>query len=316
MTAVQVSSLPSDILAALRAAFWQAAIDELALLSGGLSGATLLSFTVAGTSYVLRKGDVARAPQSLACLRHAAERGVAPELRYADDRTGICIMDRVRGQPFGRDPMLAPNRVERVATALRRLHEGPAFPPAPTLAQTLEFFQAQKIAPTVARVLQDIAPSTERFAAAAPCHRDLNPNNILETSERDYFVDWEGAGQGDPFLDLAQLGVFAFPAPERREVLLASYLGRPPTDEEKARTIVARVRALAVYALAFVHVQSLTGTLQAAGEAVPLADLLRELAAQRERIPPGTLAASLQREMQREMAATALRDAVAQLRAD
>ncbi len=85
MTAVQVSSLPIDILVALRTAFGQAAIDELALLSGGLSGATLLSFTVADTSYVLRKGDIARAPQSLACLRIAAERGVAPGLRYADD---------------------------------------------------------------------------------------------------------------------------------------------------------------------------------------------------------------------------------------
>ncbi len=223
-------------------------------------------------------------------------------------------MDRVRGEPFGRDPTLALNRVERAATTLRRLHEGPAFPPAPTLAQTLEFFQAQKTAPTVARVLQDIAPSTDRFAAAAPCHRDLNPNNILETSERDYFVDWEGAGQGDPFLDLAQLGVFAFPDREQREGLLASYLGRPPTDEEKARTIVARVRALAVYALAFLYVQSLTGSPHPGGEAVPLADLFRELARLRERVPPGALAASLQREMQQEMAATAFRDAVARLR--
>jgi Ser/Thr protein kinase RdoA (MazF antagonist) len=225
-------------------------------------------------------------------------------------------MDRARGEPFGRDPALAPHRVERVATTLRRLHEGPAFPPALTLAQTLEYFQAEKVAPAVAAALRDTAPCTVRFALAAPCHRDLNPNNILDTPERAYFVDWEAAGQGDPFLDLAQLGVFAFPARVQREALLASYLGRPATAEEKARTIIARVRALAAYALAFSFIQSQTSSPDPGGETVSLADLLPALAAQRERIPCGTLAASLQLEMQQEMAAGAFREAVARLHAE
>jgi thiamine kinase-like enzyme len=155
-----------------------------------------------------------------------------------------------------------------------------------------------------------------RFALAAPCHRDLNPNNILDTPERAYFVDWEAAGQGDPFLDLAQLGVFAFPARVQREALLASYLGRPATAEEKARTIIARVRALAAYALAFSFIQSQTSSPDPGGETVSLADLLPALAAQRERIPCGTLAASLQLEMQQEMAAGAFREAVARLHAE
>ena len=140
----------------------------------------------------------------------------------------------------------------------------------------------------------------------APCHRDLNPNNILETADRAVFVDWDTAGQGDPYLDLAQLGVFAFPAPPEREALLEAYLGRRATDAERARSTVARVRALAFYALAFRQVQAVAGQVVPDDAPVPsLPELFATIAVRRENTSPGLLARSLQREMRETLAGEA-----------
>jgi len=102
MSAVDRSTLPAEVSAALHAVLGDAAVEQLALMSGGLSGAMLLSFTVEGAEYVLRRGVVARAPRELACMRIASDRGIAPRLHHADAETAVVIMDRVAGAPLGR----------------------------------------------------------------------------------------------------------------------------------------------------------------------------------------------------------------------
>jgi Ser/Thr protein kinase RdoA (MazF antagonist) len=152
------------------------------------------------------------------------------------------------------------------------------------------------------RTLEELAPLTTQHAHAAPCHHDLNPNNVIVTPDRVYFVDWDTAAAGDPFIDLAQLGVFAFPTAEQRVALLDAYVGRRPTDEERARSVVARVIVLAVYAAAFFHVHAQTHRAAARAPGVPFARMLSALGASRERTDPGAVAASLVIEMQRESA--------------
>lgn len=317
---LEVSALPAEVRSALRAAFGTAPIEELAPLGGGLSTSTLFSFTAGGAEYVLRKGDAERAPHAIACMRIASERGVAPRLHYADARTGVAIMDRVSGAPLGRSTLAAPTRREAVAATLRRLHHGPAFPRGPDRMDILRGLDRQHAAATghglpviLLRTVEELAACTAGHAHAAPCHNDLNPNNVLVTPDRVYFVDWDTASAGDPFIDLAQLGVFAFPAPDQRHALLEAYVGRRPTDEEHARAVVARVLALAFYAAAFFMVRARIAGPPARAEAVPLAQLLRELATSRERADPGAVAASLLLEMQRESAAHAFAGAKARL---
>ena len=125
-------------------------------------------------------------------------------------------------------------------------------------------------------------------------------------------VDWDTAGQSDPFIDVGQLGVFAFP--NQREAFLEAYLGRPANEEDVARSLLGRVVALAFYALSFRNVQML------AGEKVPpdapeptLAEVFAALATKRERMSPGLLARALQREMRETLASDAFAAAEARL---
>lgn len=313
-------TLPADAEAALRAHFGDAPVESLAPLGGGLSRALVVAFTVGGHDYVLRRSHPEQAPRGLSCLRIAAARGVAPPLHYADDRTGLSISDRVHGEALGRDQSLAPSRVERVARALRRLHDGPAFPAGPTLAGILDFFESHLTAltgrglpPELIDVLGAVSPCVKRFASAAPCHLDLNPNNVIETATEVFFVDWDTAGAGNPFVDLAQLGVFALPAPAERNALLAEYLGRAPNDAETARATLSRVAVLGCYAAAFLHVRALTGAPMPSGDVPPWSEMLRVAGAERERTPPGALAVSLLREMTREAASDSFAAARARL---
>lgn len=93
------------------------------------------------------------------------------------------------------------------------------------------------------RIVEELERVNAPHAQAAPCHRDLNPNNVLVTADRVYFVDWTIAGAGDPFVDLAQLGVFAFPRPEQREALLDAYLGRSPSRSRRSSSRSASRRS-------------------------------------------------------------------------
>jgi aminoglycoside phosphotransferase (APT) family kinase protein len=133
------------------------------------------------------------------------------------------------------------------------------------------------------------------------------------TPERVYLVDWDTAQQGDPFLDLAQLGVFAFPAPAQRDALLEAYLGRPATAQERGRAIVARALVLGIYAAAFFLVHARLTRAPSRAKGVPLPELFAQFAVARERVEPGLVAASLFAEMHRMTATRAFEVAVAAL---
>jgi aminoglycoside phosphotransferase (APT) family kinase protein len=303
--------LPPDAVAALRAAFGQTPVQDLETLTGGMSRTLIVGFTVDGAGYVLRRSASERVPETLTCARLAGERGVGPRVVHSNEATGYCVMERVKGPLFGSDPAMAPGRTERVASTLRCLHDGPAFPGGPALPQTLAFFDSlsrrtsgQGVPSSLAGAIEAVAPAMARFAFTAPCHRDLNPNNIFEREEGAVFVDWDTAAQGDPYVDLAQLGVFAFRTPAARDALLEAYLGRGPTEQERDRSLLARVAALGVYALSFRQVQAVSGmTVGADVRAPALDDLFAAMATQRERTNPALVALALARETE-ELAAS------------
>ncbi len=252
-------------------------------------------------------------------MQIASDRGIAPRLCFADALTGISITDRVSGAPLGPNAP-DPTRLHKVAATLRRLHQGPAFPRASTVVGILRIMQTQMLAAAgealpgdLLRAADEIAARTGRYAESAPCHNDLNPNNVLVDGDRILFVDWDTACAGDPFVDLAQLGVFAFPRPDEREALLEAYLARRPTVEDRARATLARVTALAFYAAAFFLVRAISGAPRVEAESVPLAEPLQTIKTARERTDPGTLAASLLLEMQRERATRACAAAMSTL---
>lgn len=225
-------------------------------LTGGRSGALLFSVEADGQSYVVRQMGVQnRIPGSSdreqTCMHLAAELGLAPRIVRGWPEQGIVLMEKVAGHPIGRGTPRETDPLGRLAAVLRRLHGGPAFPVGPTMAERLAQLESfgVPLPPLLGDSIRAALPQLE--GTSAPCHLDLNPSNILATPERIYLVDWEIAAQSEPFLDLAQLGVWVCRGDRERDELLALYLERPPDAREQRRMQLARVLALSFYALGF-----------------------------------------------------------------
>lgn len=312
-SSLDVDTLPPEIVRALESAFGDAKLERTAAMPGGFSGATLLSLDVAGRGYVVRRPnpsrprDELRAPREVVCHQIASELGIAPKLHYVDPISFVSIMDRIEGKPLRGSPTRGSERLERLTATLRRLHAGPAFPKGPSVGAMLQYLDQSLRAgggrglPTLLlRSVEQAAKATERFAESASCHNDLNPTNILETPEAFFFVDWETACLGDPFFDLAELGVFAFPTVEGRAELLEAYLQRSPSNQERARETLARVEALGFYTAGFVL--ALSGDpRELPSKAPPFRELLTLLGSATERPGPEVIAASLLAELEREV---------------
>lgn len=318
-----VATLPDDVRRVLGDAFGsEFAVDDVTVLRGGRSGAAVYGVRVHEGAFVVRVPDPSRpqhdlrSEREIACMALAAERAIGPRLQHADRSAGITVSARIDGVLDGPARSLAPGRIERLATVLRRLHDGPALPADGNLPALLvhldETLRARgRALPLGLRgAVEEMLAACTRFGRRTPCHNDLNPGNILETAERAYLIDWEVAGWGDPFIDVALVGVFGLPRSSAREELLAHYLGRQPDDEDRAHALVARAAALGVYAAAFTAAAILEDATPA--DDMParvfdevVADLARGQARSAE------VAAALVRQMQAEAGTNDYRAAVA-----
>jgi thiamine kinase-like enzyme len=71
-----------------------------------------------------------------------------------------------------------------------------------------------------------------------PCHNDLLPANVLDDGRRLWIVDYEYAGNGDPWFELGNAWSEASLPADLLEPLVTAYLGRP------SPALVARARLL------------------------------------------------------------------------
>ena len=65
--------------------------------------------------------------------------------------------------------------------------------------------------------------------APVPCHNDLLAGNFLRGSERIWIVDWEYAGMGDRYFDLANFAINNELSPAQHPDLLADYFAEEAT---------------------------------------------------------------------------------------
>ncbi len=90
-------------------------------------------------------------------------------------------------------------------------------------AVTDPFRRAQTLVARIAEVLPLTAP--------APCHNDLLPGNVLATDAdpgHALLVDWEYAGMGHRYFDLANLAVNNAFDEAAQDRLLQAYFDQPP----------------------------------------------------------------------------------------
>src|SRR5262249_26039408 len=74
--------------------------------------------------------------------------------------------------------------------------------------------------------------------AERPCHNDLLNANFIADGDRIWVVDWEYAGMGDPFFDLANFSINNGLDEDGERALLAAY--RSNDDPDAARLALMR----------------------------------------------------------------------------
>ena len=92
------------------------------------------------------------------------------------------------------------------------------------------------------RVAEHIEGAKSFAGASCVCHNDLLLENLIATDgSRLYAIDWEYAAMGDPFYDLAVIVEGHGLDEPQQHVLLAEYLARPVSADDRQRLAHWRV---------------------------------------------------------------------------
>jgi thiamine kinase-like enzyme len=188
-------------------------------LGGGITNHNFKVEAVGGT-FVLRMGGaktallgIDRAVEHAAGMR-AFEVGVGPEVVAYVPSQGWLVARFVEARAIAPDEMRRPETLDRVASALRKFHEAAPIPGRFDAHAVVEDYCAKAIDHGVAIPPRYVSAhaTSERIRAArgeqpaVPCHNDLLNANFLDDGEI-RIVDWEYAGMGDRFFDLANFSV-------------------------------------------------------------------------------------------------------------
>jgi len=120
-----------------------------------------------------------------------------------------------------------------VGSLLRRLHDGPAIRGRFDSFRVVEAYAATAAVrgvppPPAYQRTRETALAIEERRRGAPlraCHNDLLAANFVHDGDRPWIVDWEYAGMGDPYFDLANFAVNNGLDEDGERELLAAYHG-------------------------------------------------------------------------------------------
>jgi thiamine kinase-like enzyme len=202
-------------------------------------------------------------------LNLAAARGLGPEVVRSVLPEGHLITRWIPATPFSDIPAKyrEPDVLRSVAGAVRRIHALPpidhAFDPFERIRASFDRAAARSV-PLPAgsdRILRRLGEIENARGPLAPpdralCHNDLFAGNILDANPI-RFIDWEFAGMGDIFFDLATLAVATDEsAPlldECRNAILDGYFGTVSPGQRRRLDDMIFVVRLHVVAWGLTH---------------------------------------------------------------
>jgi len=226
---------------------WPGRGPEVEELGGGITNRNF-KVAVGGEAFVLRVGGkdtqllgIDRDHEHAASVA-AARAGVGPEVVAYVAEEGWLVTRFVEGHPVPVEELRTPTGIQRVVEALRGVHEGPEIPGrfdpfrvVETYRETAETHRVE--IPAGYAWAKEKADAIERALGKRPrrpCHNDLLNANFLADGERLWIVDWEYAGMGDPFFDLANFAVNHELGEAEEALLLSAYLGEPSECDRDA----------------------------------------------------------------------------------
>jgi thiamine kinase-like enzyme len=255
----------------LREAFGVTELENLHMIKD-LASSKVFRIIVRGSPFLLKISTRAHDPaRHYACMKAAAEAGLAPRVLYTNIEDSISIEDFVKAQPLPVSEALV-----LLPAVLRKLHNLPPFSRAPfnttctfllnkgpALDGYLQQFQAANILPKIkseeffARYAELAAVYPYNDGEMVSSHNDLfKPDNILFDGQRVWLVDWEAAFLNDRYADLAAVANQVVTNDEEEMVYLHEYFGAAPDQYQRARFHLMQQIAHLFYTMAFLSLGS------------------------------------------------------------
>lgn len=235
-------------------------------LLGGFSGTSICRFEVNHKSYVLRlfKPELGYydGVRQIMTAKLAGEIGIAPKVHFIDPDLKGYIMDYVQGRTIRKTDLESKENLANLALTIKCLHSSKQpFPEARSPLQSFQLSVAKGDRqatpyPTkfreVRKIMEDIGGTLQLNPVPyVPTHLDLNAQNILLKGNDFLLIDWENGGLSDPYFDLSMLPIFLRLDEKETTQFLTTYFGRPPTQFEWDRFIVAQPICLLLRAAVF-----------------------------------------------------------------
>ena len=201
-----------------RVPHWVGVSDLIATRLGGGITNNNFRIDVGGESFVLR--IIGADTELLGINRdyeHAAnlaagKLGIAPEVYYLIQPEGYLVTRFINGRPILPEEISQPENIRRVMETVKKIHAMHDIPGRFDVFQVVRDYSETARRYEVAfpkdydwliRRLQEAEDALSvRPYKPCPCHNDLLNANFL-TNGQLYILDWEYAGMGDAFFDLA-----------------------------------------------------------------------------------------------------------------
>ncbi len=217
----------------------------------GLPGGNHSSFLVESNKgdYVLRLPGPAKAfapaqdlEHELAVLSLMSAEDLAPQPAHADPATGVLLVRFLEGRTLSCEDLQRPRCLEQVAAVLAKVHrhrwDARIVDPAVAVCGYLAILESSRtmrqVVMPIRRILARLSGAFEQGSPPVLCHNDLLSGNI-HAGARLRLLDWEYAGGGDPWFDVATLICYHDLGPGARTALVAAYARSSGRQIEPAR---------------------------------------------------------------------------------
>jgi thiamine kinase-like enzyme len=226
---------------------WPGREATVEVLGGGITNRNF-KVTLDDGVYVLRIGGkdtellgIDRRVEHEASLAAAAV-GVGPEVVAFIEPEGYLVTGFIGGHVVVPEAIREPEALRRVARSLRAVHNGPPIPARFDPFRVVEAYAATAATNGItvpepyerARETAKLVQRARGTAPERPCHNDLLTANFIDDGTRIRIVDWEYAGMGDVFFDLANFAVNNGLSGEQTIELLRAYFGEVRPEHERA----------------------------------------------------------------------------------
>ena len=165
----------------------------------------------------------------------AGELGIAPEVVAFIEPEGYLVTKFIEGRPIPPEELKQPQNLAQVASILNEIHAMPSIPGVfspfmvvrnyTKIAQEHNVTFPEKFDWLISQMNDAEAAMMNTSRIQRPCHNDLLNGNFLLANKL-YVLDWEYAGMGDVFFDLANFSNNHELSEDEDHFLLDCYFGR------------------------------------------------------------------------------------------